>query len=166
MSMEFLTTYGWAFIILLIAIGALTYFGVVRPEIFLPDKCNFEAGMSCMDYTADSTNDEVKAVLSNNFGKTIKIIGVEVECRGTPQAALCTCGSGVDDLCNINFEVDPPNDDKQLWRISEPREFKVTIDDLEEGERPKVKIIITYEFANEYFEKTIGGEIVAKAVGS
>ena len=31
-ALEFLTTYGWAFIVILIMIGALAYFGVLNPS--------------------------------------------------------------------------------------------------------------------------------------
>lgn len=34
--MEFLMTYGWAVLVILVAIGALTYFGVLSPERILP----------------------------------------------------------------------------------------------------------------------------------
>ncbi len=34
--MEFLMTYGWAILVMLIAIGALAYFGVISPEKLLP----------------------------------------------------------------------------------------------------------------------------------
>jgi len=34
--MEFLMTYGWAILIVLVAIGALAYFGVLAPDKFLP----------------------------------------------------------------------------------------------------------------------------------
>ena len=32
-STEFLTTYGWAFLIILIMIGALAYFGILSPSL-------------------------------------------------------------------------------------------------------------------------------------
>lgn len=38
-AMEFLLTYGWAILVVLIAIGTLAYFGALSPEKFkLPDK--------------------------------------------------------------------------------------------------------------------------------
>jgi len=35
-ALEFLMTYGWAILVVLIAIGALAYFGVLSPARFLP----------------------------------------------------------------------------------------------------------------------------------
>ena len=40
-ALEFLTTYGWAFLIILIMIGALSYFGILSPSKLLPNRCNF-----------------------------------------------------------------------------------------------------------------------------
>ncbi|HGJ67134.1 TPA: hypothetical protein ENS27_17370 [bacterium] len=38
-ALEFLMTYGWAIMVVLAAIGALAYFGVLSPSNFLPDQC-------------------------------------------------------------------------------------------------------------------------------
>jgi hypothetical protein len=37
-AMEFLMTYGWALLIILLVIAALAYFGMLNPDRFLPDK--------------------------------------------------------------------------------------------------------------------------------
>ncbi len=38
-AMEFLMTYGWAILVVLTAISALAYFGVLDPQRFFPSKC-------------------------------------------------------------------------------------------------------------------------------
>lgn len=55
-AMEFLMTYGWAILVVLIAIGALAYFGVLSPEQFLPEKCVISAGsgLFCEDFSIKS----------------------------------------------------------------------------------------------------------------
>lgn len=46
-AMEFLMTYGWAILVVLIAIGALAYFGVLSPERFKPEyKTHWEYSVS------------------------------------------------------------------------------------------------------------------------
>ena len=47
-AMEFLMTYGWAILVVLAAIAALAYFGVLSPEKFLPEKCLIETGITCI----------------------------------------------------------------------------------------------------------------------
>ncbi len=53
-AMEFLMTYGWAILVVLVAIGALAYFGVLSPEKLLPEKCVIPTGtgLFCEDHAA------------------------------------------------------------------------------------------------------------------
>jgi len=74
-ALEFLTTYGWAFLILLVMIGAIAYFGFLRPEKFLPDRCLAGAEFSCKDYRIDATANTVTLLLNQQLGKTIWIAG-------------------------------------------------------------------------------------------
>ena len=67
-AMEFLMTYGWAILVVLAAIGALAYFGVLSPDRFLPDKCTIQGGFSCTDYKISSTDDQIRFVVINNLG--------------------------------------------------------------------------------------------------
>lgn len=46
-ALEFLTTYAWAFLVIIIMIGALAYFGVLSPSKLLPDRCNFGNEIGC-----------------------------------------------------------------------------------------------------------------------
>ena len=49
-ALEFLMTYGWAILVVLAAIGALAYFGVLSPDRFLPEKCTLPSGIACLDF--------------------------------------------------------------------------------------------------------------------
>ena len=46
-AMEFLMTYGWAILVVIVAIAALAYFGVRNPGRYLPESCNLGPGFSC-----------------------------------------------------------------------------------------------------------------------
>ncbi|MBD3313533.1 hypothetical protein GF345_03755, partial [Candidatus Woesearchaeota archaeon] len=60
--MEFLLTYGWAIIVVLVVIGALSYFGVLDPTSLLPEKCTLQTGpLVCQDQV-------IYAVQENNAG--------------------------------------------------------------------------------------------------
>jgi len=73
-AMEFLMTYGWAILVVLAAIGALAYFGVLGPTKYLPEQCIGPAGMDCIDKPAVSTDDySISFALRNNLGYTINI---------------------------------------------------------------------------------------------
>ena len=69
-AMEFLMTYGWAILVVLAAIAALAYFGVLSPTKFIPEKCVLDPGMACLDFSV-STN-QVELVISNSMGKDIE----------------------------------------------------------------------------------------------
>ena len=73
-AMEFLMTYGWAILVVLIAIGALAYFGVLSPERFLPEKCVLSSGsgLFCDDHSAavGSVTMRIKNLLDNNVNVT------------------------------------------------------------------------------------------------
>ena len=48
-ALEFLSTYGFAFLIILVMVGALTYFGVLNPQIFVPSRCSASEGFKCKE---------------------------------------------------------------------------------------------------------------------
>ncbi len=54
-ALEFLTTYGWAFLVILVMIGALSYFGVLNPTKFVPDSCTFASPFGCDDAVVNTT---------------------------------------------------------------------------------------------------------------
>ena len=72
-ALEFLTTYGWAFLVILIMIAALAYFGILSPSKLLPNRCNFGSEFQCVDYRIDATSNEFKIRLKNNLGEPINI---------------------------------------------------------------------------------------------
>jgi|TARA_B100001964_G_C14169044_1_gene570546 hypothetical protein len=70
-ALEFLTTYAWAFLVIMITIGALYYFGVFDFSRFLPQKCMFPSQFECIDFSF--VGDEVKLRLVNNLGEEIRV---------------------------------------------------------------------------------------------
>ncbi|MBI2135338.1 hypothetical protein HYU09_05075 [Candidatus Woesearchaeota archaeon] len=82
-ALEFLMTYGWAILVVLVAIGALAYFGVLSPDKFLPSKCTLPAGIACTDFkvTTGATliTGTVDIVLRNGMGFDATSVEVGVE---------------------------------------------------------------------------------------
>jgi hypothetical protein len=72
-ALEFLTTYGWAFLVILIMIGALAYFGILNPSRYLPDRCTVTPGIECMEFEIAQDADTLVAtiVLGNKMGHSI-----------------------------------------------------------------------------------------------
>ena len=89
-ALEFLTTYGWAFLIILIMIGALAYFGVLNPTKLLPNRCVMSSEFQCIDFQVSSTANTIRLRLRNNLGSTITMTGVEIF---TDQQVNISCAS-------------------------------------------------------------------------
>ena|SRR3989338_359075 len=88
-ALEFLTTYGWAFLVILIMIGSLAYFGILNPSKILPDRCNIGAEFQCLAYQIDATNNEFRVRLKNGMGEAITVTGM-TESSETTIAYSCT----------------------------------------------------------------------------
>ena len=87
-AMEFLMTYGWAILVVLVAIGALAYFGVLSPNKFLPTSCTLEPGISC-DHKVEAG--QTTLVLKNGLGKDITVGAISVgECSTTFNQAFAS----------------------------------------------------------------------------
>jgi len=105
-AMEFLMTYGWALLVVLIAIGALAFFGLLNPSRFLPEKCELAPGLTCMDFNAKYSSDtstNVTILLNNGIGKTMK--GVEInltDCDANAVGSFATITEGSTELIYIN----------------------------------------------------------------
>ena len=94
-ALEFIMTYGWAILVVLVAVGALAYFGVLSPDRFLPSKCTLSAGLACVDHKV--ANDAVTASggkiqfrITNSLGYDIDTILVKVgECGDSAKTTAC-----------------------------------------------------------------------------
>ena len=81
-AMEFLMTYGWAILVVLIAIGALAYFGVLNPDRFLPEKCVLStgSGLYCDDYSA--IDNQVTIRVKNILTESVVINYIDLNVTG------------------------------------------------------------------------------------
>ncbi len=86
-ALEFIMTYGWAILVVLVAIGALSYFGVLNPGRYLPAKCTLQPGIACTD--SKVTNGGAGGVgqmtirITNSIGSDISGITVKTSNCGT-----------------------------------------------------------------------------------
>ncbi len=123
-AMEFLMTYGWAIIVVLITIGALAYFGVLSPERIFGSSCILEPGLNCEDFKVDSEG--VTLIIRNGLGVYITDVEVSlvvdlpegINCNsvidndgindGASKTYLITCPSGITEdalfKADINFK--------------------------------------------------------------
>lgn len=59
--------------IFFIGIGSLAYSGVLNPEMTIPERCTFTAGIECNEYSYDASTDEFSLTLTNGLGRTIEV---------------------------------------------------------------------------------------------
>ncbi len=90
-AMEFLMTYGWAILVVLAAIGALAYFGVLSPSRFLPSSCTIAPGIGCDEFKVTPTT--VQLLLRNGMGNDLTSATIAIATCTTSSATTWTDGS-------------------------------------------------------------------------
>jgi hypothetical protein len=152
-ALEFLTTYGWAFLVILVMIGALAYFGVLNPSKLLPPKCIFAPEIGCTEFQL-FTNGSLYFKFKNNVGESATfqfiataLVGTnpQVNCAATgSSASLTTLGAGRTAEVHCYF-----NDSAAI--------------SLASGDRPKFDMLASYVKSSGTYNTTARGEIQAEA---
>ena len=101
-ALEFLMTYGWAILVVIVAITTLAYFGVLSPDMFVPTKCTLPPGISCLDYEVSSSR--IVLVLQNSLGETVTIDRIDVAKKN-------------DGSCSNTDSIVVPNNQKAIITI-------------------------------------------------
>ncbi|MFP4118977.1 MAG: hypothetical protein ACLFTH_02895 [Candidatus Woesearchaeota archaeon] len=153
-ALEFLTTYGWAFLVILVMIGALAGFGILTPSNFLPDRCNFASELSCSEsaIVADDETDfdpDLKLFLKNNIGNSVKIDPADIEVESEYISGTYTG-------CTIDGSTDTAT-------ISASDAVNITCSDMGEfpapGEKAKIQVDLKYTPVGKNLAKAVQGEI-------
>jgi len=127
-SLEFLVTYGWAILGVMIVVSALIYFGIFNTSRYVNDFCNFGEQLKCEDYILNSTGG-LGLKLRNNFGVSIDITefvvrssagayNCDVSTTITPSPNSITQGSVIDLICQIATINDLSINDKHKSRAT------------------------------------------------
>tara|TARA_Y100000310_G_scaffold336379_1_gene420749 strand:- start:2023 stop:2517 length:495 start_codon:yes stop_codon:yes gene_type:complete len=147
-ALEFLTTYAWAFLVILITIGALYYFGVFDFAKFLPQQCLFTSQFTCVDFSF--VGDEVRLNLINNVGETVNIVSFDIT---NDAVSPLTCTSPA---LTYPFEWKRGTDQDFVFDNCVGGVFSV-------GERTEAKVTMTYcsPATSGCPEHTITGKITA-----
>ncbi|MFH1072863.1 MAG: hypothetical protein V1743_05530 [Nanoarchaeota archaeon] len=74
-AVEYLVTYGWIMIVVLIVIGLLIYFEVLSPNRFIAESCDFGQQLECIDSQIGKDGDIVLK-LRNSFGDRINLTNI------------------------------------------------------------------------------------------
>ena len=88
-ALEFLTTYGWAFLVVLVMIGALSSFGVFGNVGV--DKCVSEQGFTCESSLITDTTQKFK--FKNTLGEDVSISNATMIVKSTGEVVDCNVPS-------------------------------------------------------------------------
>ena len=139
-ALEFLITYGWAILVVIIAIAALAFFGVLNLDAFFPDRCVLPVDITCIDHKVESYRAII--VVKNTRGETMTINKVTVSANnqqcfadesitlsngGTAIFTITQCNNGAtgtkfDGIINITYTIE----DKLSHEITGTLRAKIT----------------------------------------
>ena len=142
-GLEYLSTYGFAFMTILVAVGALTYFGVFDTTSLRNQDCNFPPGIICEDFTlgGDGTGNLV-LLLRNTFGVDINVTSVSATSPETTFSG-CTIDSG------------------STWGYEEVGTFSCTPDSFFPRDKYDVDVTINFtQVGGGYAHHTLGNVFV------
>lgn len=128
-AIEFITTYGWAILSVLIVISALYYYGFLSFNRFIPQECNFPSQFNCFEYMADDTGSDkrIRFMLVNGIGESLNITNAGISgasCAQTP------------DLNDVNYRT---------WQDGGLKQFNFTgCTGFARGDRVEAKFQIGY----------------------
>ncbi len=141
-AMEFLMTYGWAILVVLIVIGALAYFGVITPDSLMPERCSLGVGLGCNDFSV--TEDDIQLKISNNGGREITInnINITSDALGNP--------------CSNSFQTNIKNGEIATFLIVGcPAQTSET-------SKKRYAVEINYKYTDSSIDRIADGELIAK----
>lgn len=140
-ALEFLMTYGWAILVVLVAIGALSYFGVLSPDKFLPSRCTLPAGIACVDHIAQDFglgSGEVTVTLKNSLGYDTTSV--------TVRASGCTSASST----------------QPTFRNGASQTFLASGCTLTSGQKYSGQLNVTYTNADTSISHTAQGNVITR----
>jgi hypothetical protein len=141
-ALEFIMTYGWAILVVLVAIGALAYFGVLSPDRFLPAKCTLQSGLACLDHRVQA------AAGAGGVGLvTVRIhnaLGFDVENTIVRAGDCGNSGTGV------------------TMANGEARTFSITCNATLTGTRFNEQLNVTYRITETQIDHNNPGQLTAR----
>lgn len=156
-ALEYLVTYGWAFVIVIITIGAFAYFGILNPQQYIPERCDFGVQLQCADFImladeADTLPGQVQLKFFNGYGVDIEITDLRTPGGGgTPlQEGGTSFGDGIivsDGEISDVVVLDLQNSDYVLA----------------DGDKTLVPIVVTFQQVGGSQTHQVIGEVFASA---
>lgn len=152
-ALEFLATYGWALLIILIMIATLAYFGVLSPSKLLPERCTISPEIGCVQSIigqTDAGTGVLRLRLKNNMIEPIVVDSWDT-----------TSESATPFTCTLKPSTG-------TWSSNEIKEFEFTGCNNKDaglvlGQKGKVEVKVNYYLSSSSssFSRSVEGEIFA-----
>lgn len=81
-AFEFLSTYVWAILVILIVVGGLYYLGVFNVQVFIPQTCSLDSSIACPSYSLQKNSTSsynLRLRLENAQSNAITITGIKIK---------------------------------------------------------------------------------------
>ncbi|MFH1400570.1 MAG: hypothetical protein ABIH41_03560 [Nanoarchaeota archaeon] len=165
-ALEFLTTYGWAFLVVLVMIGALAYFGVLDPSRFLPEKCVFGSGVGCLDYGGfkQGTGGNISARLVNGFGYGLSVTTVNVTWSGIENTVNIGSGQITAGMNSCNKVSNAYCGIPETWAADGIANFWLYTPNIRETDRPRLHVTIRYTKGGSAYVKEVEGDVQVRPI--
>jgi hypothetical protein len=169
-SLEFLLTYGWAFIAILAVFGVITYMGLSSPERYAPQSCIFGEAFECVDFVGrytDTSPGQVELYFQNNLGHEVEIRAVEVRrFVGTDPFCLDSMQVNAVDEFEAPEDMSPGGPNSIFVAPGSFFELELICGNgpILEKDLIRTDLTITYRINRPgYFEKSVLGSVVVEA---
>lgn len=158
-ALEFITTYGWAILVVILMASTFAYFGILNPNKLAPERCTIESGFFCGDYRISlDQSKNITLQFKQGVGKTIYVTNASCIYQGTQ-----TYGSGFNYVTGTtpNAYTIPG---QFTWQ---PRDqFRFTCNSILpqslKGQKIKISFVINYKTSSSGLEHTVAGDVFAE----
>jgi len=175
-SIEFLSTYGWAFMIILLMIGTVSYFGISNPDVFISEKCVFPEDITCVDFFAssialDSTEDVGLLVLTmrQSTGRSVFVQSMDCSEEYDSLAYIHEEDDGFSSRNKLlnDFTIIPADSPLRQWDPSEEFTIKCHISDagnspFMKGEAASVPVSLAIKKRSDGFTHVYNSEVITR----
>ncbi len=148
-ALEYLTTYGWAIIIIAVVLSALYSLGVFNPASFISTTCVFPAEFGCVSAQLFSSTSNINITLQQATTSAITITAYGCNNSGTP-TNMITSNTQVSIGGSFTFNVLCYNNGTTLV--------------ISPGQVFRGYVLVNYTTLSTSFPHTATGTVVAKAV--
>ncbi|MBC8501184.1 MAG: hypothetical protein H8D38_05490 [DPANN group archaeon] len=172
-SFEFLSTYVWVLMGVLVTVGALFYFNVFDPQRYIPEECEFGQNIVCEDWSigkSTSSTFDIKIKLKNNLERSIETVNVLVFDRDNIElscsSAKLYCPYTSED---VNWTIATPNQFDGKWSVGKSCRLETNCDkQVIEGAKQSFTITLVFRRQtqnNDATNHTIQGKVFSRVQG-